>query len=86
MSNFWWGMLTILIVLMSNVILILYMCFCRLPRIIDTNIPVVEDAITDNREISINEIQINPPNVVVIECPNNKIYVGVKLEPSLESP
>ena len=59
MSNFWWGMLTILIVLMSNVILILYMCFCRLPRIIDANIPVAEDAIIDNREISINKIQIN---------------------------
>lgn len=82
MSNFWWGMFAILIILMSNIILIIYICYCRLPRVIDNHVQnvVIGTTETNNNEVIVNEIEINPPNVVVIECPNNNIYVGIKLE------
>ena len=33
---------------------------------------------------NVPNIEINPPNIVIVECPNNKIYLGIKLKDSLE--
>ena len=35
---------------------------------------------------NVHNIEINPPNIVIVECPNNKIYLGIKLKDSLEPP
>ena len=76
--SFLWSFLLLLSFLFINTIVIIYICYCKIPSTVDFVVDsyINEEQVTNEEPVT--NIEINPKNIIIIENPNKKYDIGIK--------